>query len=108
MGISWLTGASGYLPTNYVERTAETNAWTLHTVIPFGRGRDLGSGVETLDTKPAQDSIASTSINNIGSNSSLERLVGAQECDTRYGWILNLTQVVSDTKKLVELNIAFY
>ena len=43
---------------------------------------------DTLDTKPVQpvcDSIASTSITNIGSNSSLERLVGAQECDSRFG-----------------------
>jgi len=84
VGISWLTGASGYLPSNYVERTAETNAWTLHTVIPFSRGREVTSGVETLDTKQVgSDSIAITSINNHGSNSSLERLVGAQECDTR-------------------------
>ena len=84
VGISWLTGASGYLPSNYVERTAETNAWTLHTVIPFIRGRDVTSGIETLDTKQVgPDSIAIPSINNHGSNSSLERLVGAQECDTR-------------------------
>ena len=53
-------------------------------MIPFSRGREVTSGVETLDTKQVgSDSIAITSINNHGSNSSLERLVGAQECDTR-------------------------
>ena len=41
VGTSWLTGSTGFLPKNYVERTAQVNACTLHLTIPLNGQESL-------------------------------------------------------------------
>ena len=49
MGTSWLTGSTGFLPKNYVERTAQVNACTLHLTLPLNGQESLNkNGSSTL------------------------------------------------------------
>eukprot|EP00095_Tigriopus_kingsejongensis_P011256 maker-scaffold708_size108518-snap-gene-0.14 protein:Tk11256 transcript:maker-scaffold708_size108518-snap-gene-0.14-mRNA-1 annotation:"protein ubash3a homolog isoform x2" len=40
VGTSWLTGGTGYLPKNYIQQTAETNAWTLHLSVAMTKNQN--------------------------------------------------------------------
>ena len=51
VGTSWLTGSTGFLPKNYVERTAAANACTLHLTLPLNGQESLGKNTSTIMTR---------------------------------------------------------
>ncbi|TRY69578.1 hypothetical protein TCAL_08627 [Tigriopus californicus] len=100
MGISWLTGGTGFLPKTYIQQAAETTAWTLHASIPLNSSPNP---VTPFDVHREQTRLS------LSSTSSFERLkasVGAQRPDDSGGLhtssdpeIEALTKVVSPPSK---------
>lgn len=77
-GTSWLTGQGGLFPHSYTQRTAETDAWTLHEKLPLNtKAQNAGSDVEEAPPMPK--------IENIYENVLKMKRVGSAETENQVG-----------------------